>query len=206
MNRMIGVAVVLMGLGFCHVVWAQQTADASGTQVVKPAIKTVNYTVDSKRSRLVFVAHQSTGDTEGVFKSYSVAFSHDEGSLNNAKVRVKLVAKTIDTDSSGRDKHLRSKDFFDVTRYPYVTFKSTKVTDLGKGRWKIDGLLTIKQTVTRVSFPAKVSFSNDKKTLSVKAKLVVDRKKVGLTYKSPWYTPSIKNHVDIKMALVLNRS
>lgn len=206
MDRVFGtVGVMVVCVGFSYAAFAQDVPVASPESSPTPTPKKLTYSVDSKRSKLTFVAHQSTGDTEGVFKSYSVNFTHDEGSLNNAEVLVKLVAKTVDTGSSGRDKHLRNKDFFDVTRYPYVTFKSTKITDLGKGRWKIDGLLTIKKTVTRVSFPAKVSFSNDKKTLRVKGKLIVDRKKVGLTYKSPWYTPSIKNNVDIKMDVVLTR-
>ena len=64
---------------------------------------------------------------------------------------------TVDTRQPDRDKDLRSPNFFDVEKYPTMTFKSTKVTKKGAGELAVTGDLTIKETTKPVTFD--VSYS-----------------------------------------------
>ena len=62
-------------------------------------------------------------------------------------------AASITTDNETRDKHLRSADFFDVAKFPVITFKSTAVKEVSKGKLEVTGDLTMHGVTKRVTFP-----------------------------------------------------
>ena len=95
-------------------------------------------------------------------------------------------ASSIDTGVADRDAHLRSADFFDVERYPEITFKSTDVTQAAADRLRVTGALTIKG-VTRdvvldveVLGQAKDPWGNERAAFS--ATTAIDRREFGLTW------------------------
>ncbi len=85
----------------------------------------------------------------GQFKGWTAAFSHDAQDPTKSTVKVDIDAASIDTREAQRDGHLKSPDFFDVAKFPKLTFKSTKIESAGgKGHYKLTGDLTIRD-VTR---------------------------------------------------------
>ena len=68
--------------------------------------------------------------------------SHVEADIGNA---------SLSTGNDDRDTHLRSDDFFDVERYPTITFRSTSVRPLSDGRWEVVGDLTVRDTTRSVA-------------------------------------------------------
>jgi len=70
---------------------------------------------------------------------------------------IEIDADSIDTRESQRDAHLKSADFFEVEKYPTMTFKSTKVEAAGKGKYKVTGDLTLHGVTKPVAL--KVAFS-----------------------------------------------
>jgi polyisoprenoid-binding protein YceI len=64
---------------------------------------------------------------------------------------VSIDVNAISTQNGGRDKHLRSDDFFDVANHPNITFKSKRVEPAGDGRFKLIGDLTIRGTTKEVA-------------------------------------------------------
>ncbi|PVZ15556.1 MULTISPECIES: YceI family protein [unclassified Pseudomonas] len=102
----------------------------------------VNYKID-KEGQHAFVdfkiSHLGYSFITGTFKDFDGSFVWDADKPENSSVQVTLKTASVFTNHAERDKHISSKDFLDVAKYPEATFKSTKVTPTGKNA---DGKLT----------------------------------------------------------------
>lgn len=106
-----------------------------------------NWNVDVSHSKLGFaVTHMMVSETEGKFKIYEgkVTSPKADGDFNGATIDFTVDAASINTDDEKRDGHLKSADFFDVEKYPKITFKSTSMK-LGsaKNTYELTGNLTM---------------------------------------------------------------
>src|SRR5204863_220533 len=83
---------------------------------------------------------------------------------NPAKSNIEFTIQTtsVDTGNEGRDKHLRSADFFDVEKFPAITFKSTSIAAKGKDSYDVTGDFTMHGVTKRITLP--VSFLGFAKT------------------------------------------
>jgi len=79
----------------------------------------------------------------GSFRSFDGNFSYDERKPEKNSVTVTIDTASLDTNHAERNKHLRSEDFFDVTRYPTATFISTSYESTGKKTGILHGKLTL---------------------------------------------------------------
>src|SRR5690554_5426532 len=85
--------------------------------------------VDPYHSSLNFnISHSGISIVNGKFLEYTGSLSKDGEALNNANFDFAVKVNSIDTSVEKRDNHLRSADFFEVERYPNMTFKSTKIS------------------------------------------------------------------------------
>ncbi|MBI4368199.1 MAG: YceI family protein, partial [Candidatus Omnitrophica bacterium] len=82
-------------------------------------------------------------NVNGRFNEFEGTFEYDPEKPETWKTEATIQATTIDTNVAPRDKHLRSADFFDVEKFPTITFTSTEVTDVTQANAKLHGLLTI---------------------------------------------------------------
>jgi polyisoprenoid-binding protein YceI len=82
-------------------------------------------------------------NVRGQFKKFSATVKANERDLTESTIEATIDAASIDTGNTKRDDHLRSADFFDVAKYPTITFKSRKITPNGEGKWKVAGDLTM---------------------------------------------------------------
>lgn len=89
------------------------------------------------------VRHLMISSVRGQFKGITGAINWDDQDIAKSTVNVTIDAKTVDTSEPMRDKDLRSDKFFDVEKYPTITFKSTKVEQVSAGKLKVTGDLTI---------------------------------------------------------------
>src|SRR5919112_4584739 len=102
------------------------------------------WTIDPAHSHVEFaVRHMMITTVKGRFGGVTGTVRTDESNPANAQVEVEIDAATIDTRESQRDTHLKSADFFDVEKFPKLTFKSTRVTDVDGDDFKLTGDLTI---------------------------------------------------------------
>lgn len=91
------------------------------------------------------VRHLMISTVKGRFGAATGTVSTDGDDFATADVEVSIDAASLDTRDAGRDTHLRSADFFDVERFPTITFRSRSVTPQpGRGRYTVTGDLTIK--------------------------------------------------------------
>lgn len=89
-----------------------------------------NWNVDASHSKLGFaVTHMMVSETEGKFKIYEgqVSSIKPEADFTGANINFSVDAASINTDNEKRDGHLKSPDFFDVEKFPKMTFKSTSM-------------------------------------------------------------------------------
>ncbi|WP_203981336.1 YceI family protein [Planosporangium flavigriseum] len=117
---------------------ARRTAlPAPGLWVIDPA-----HTIVKAKARHLALSH-----VEGRFKEFSGQIRVAEP-IEQSSVEVSIVAASIDTGNADRDTHLRSPDFLEVERFPELTYRSERVVRHTDERWRVDGLLTIRD-ITR---------------------------------------------------------
>jgi len=96
------------------------------------------------------VSHLGFSYIVGRFNNFEGSFSHDPSNPSASKASVTINAKSVDTNHAERDKHLRSTDFLEVSKYPTITFESTAYV-AGSGGDKLMGDLTIHGVTKAVS-------------------------------------------------------
>jgi polyisoprenoid-binding protein YceI len=110
------------------------------------------YTIDPAHSTIGFkVKHLMVTNVNGVFEKFKGTVNIDEKDIAKSKVDVTIEMASINTNITKRDDHLRSADFFDVAKFPTMTFVSTKVEKAGADRLKVAGNLTIKGVTRQVT-------------------------------------------------------
>jgi polyisoprenoid-binding protein YceI len=92
---------------------------------------------------------------DGRFRDFDGHIWLNRAKPEDSKVDVTIQAASIDTGTEDRDKHLRSADFFDVEKYPTITFASTKVVPKGKDLYEVTGDLTLHGVTKTMTIPVR---------------------------------------------------
>jgi polyisoprenoid-binding protein YceI len=105
-----------------------------------------DYAIDKKGQHAFVnfkISHLGYSWLYGTFKDFDGTFSFDATKPEASSVKVSLNTASLDTNHAERDKHLRSDDFLNVSKYPTATFESTSVKTTGTGTADITGNLTL---------------------------------------------------------------
>lgn len=89
------------------------------------------------------VRHMMVANVRGTFDKMASTVELDDKDPTKSSVEATIDATTINTANEKRDAHLKSADFFDVEKYPTITFKSKKVAKAGANKYKVTGDLTM---------------------------------------------------------------
>lgn len=117
----------------------------------------VEWKLDPSHTSIGFsVPHLVVSSVDGRFKEASAKINLDDADLTKSEVAVEINAASIDTGDAKRDDHLKGADFFDVKKFPKLSFKSTKVAKSGAG-YKLSGNLTIRDVTKPVTLDATLS-------------------------------------------------
>jgi polyisoprenoid-binding protein YceI len=119
------------------------------------------YKFDQSASTIGFTVHQYLGTTRGKFAKFSGKIDIDRERAENSSVVAKIDAASIDTRIQKRDNHLRSAEFFDVAKYPEITFKSRSATRTGPQSGDIAGELTMHGVTKPIVLHVKLLTSPD---------------------------------------------
>jgi polyisoprenoid-binding protein YceI len=109
--------------------------------------------IDPAHSAAQFAGrHMMVSTVRGQFNKLSGTVSWDGKTFGSASVEIVIDAASIDTREAKRDDHLRSGDFFDVAKFPTITFKSTRLDPAGEGKLRMTGDMTIHGVTRPVVF------------------------------------------------------
>jgi polyisoprenoid-binding protein YceI len=147
-----------------------------------------NWAIDPSHTQSMFtVRHLVISNVRGEFGKTTGTLKLDEKDVTRSSINATIDASTISTREAKRDEHLRSADFFDVAKYPTITFKSTKVERKGEGKLAVSGDLTIhgvtRPVVLDVLGPTpEIKDPQGNARRAITASTEIDRKDFGLTW------------------------
>jgi len=118
-----------------------------------PALAQDTYKIDPVHSEVSFKVRHLLAKVSGRFTKFSGDIKIDTKNISKSSVEVSIDVASINTDVEARDNHLRSDAFFDVAKYPTITFKSTSVKEVAKGKLEVTGDFTVHGVTKRITFP-----------------------------------------------------
>src|SRR5689334_18726959 len=150
--------------------------------------QTTTWNLDPVHSVAEFkVKHMMISNVKGQFTGLAGVLTLDSGDISGSKIKASIDAASISTREAQRDTHLKSPDFFDVEKFPTLSFRSTRVKRSGDGELAVEGELTIHGVTRSVEFavegptqPAKDPWGNTRIGLSAVTR--INRKDYGLTW------------------------
>ena len=152
------------------------------------------------------VRHLMVSSVKGVFTRVAGTIEADDADLARAKVNVTIDTASIDTNIAKRDEHLRSPDFFDVAKYPAMTFVSRQVILDGGRVDKVIGDLTIRGTTREVTLavseftpPIKDPWGNIRRGATATA--IINRKDFGLIWNALLESGGVAVGDEVKISL-----
>lgn len=145
------------------------------------------YTVDKAHSEVLFsVRHMGVSRVTGRFNDFAGTITGDPAKPETSSVEFTIKATSIDTNDAGRDKHLRSADFFDVEKHPEITFKGSKITAKGQNKYDVAGTLTMhgvsKEVTLPVTMAGPVKDPRGNEKVGFETTLPLNRKDYGITW------------------------
>lgn len=111
------------------------------------------WSIDKAHSAINFQVTHFFTPVNGQFNDYEATINFDPEHLEESMIDVKIMVNSIDTKNEKRDGHLRTADFFNAEKWPYITFKSTDIKKTGDNKFVANGTLTIKDVSKKIALP-----------------------------------------------------
>jgi polyisoprenoid-binding protein YceI len=152
--------------------------------------QTTTWEIDPAHSNAQFsVRHLGISNVQGEFTKVSGTVALDEKDMSQSSVKAGIEVASVDTRNSSRDTDLKSSNFFDVAKYPTITFVSKKIVAGEMGKRKMIGDLTLHGITKEITFDVdgpsaaiKDPWGNMRRGASATA--MISRKDFGMTYGS----------------------
>lgn len=149
--------------------------------------QTTKWGYDASHAKVGFtISHFGISETEGKFTKFDGTVLSDKPDFSDAKIDFTIDVNSINTEDAQRDMHLKSPDFFDVAKFPSITFKSKAFKDVGKNKYKLTGSLTMhgvtKEITLDVIYKGTVvdPYKNTKAGFKITG--TIDRRQFGLVW------------------------
>ncbi|UCC85001.1 MAG: YceI family protein [Gemmatimonadota bacterium] len=126
---------------------------AAGGDRGSAALEATPWNVDAPHTEINFSVRHFFTPVSGRFEDFEIDLAFDPESPERSSVEVRIAVPSINTSNEKRDNHLRSGDWFEAESYPYITFKSSSVTQTAADRLLARGELTIKDVTQEVELP-----------------------------------------------------
>jgi polyisoprenoid-binding protein YceI len=149
------------------------------------AAELVTYKVDGDHSGVGFTIRHFVSNVPGRFRDFDGVIKYDKQNPAASSVEFTVKAASIDTSNNDRDEHLRGADFFDVQKFPTLTFTSTKVAAKDADTLDVTGNLTMHGVTKQITIPVEVLGSvktpNGEKA-GFESSFTVNRKDYGIVW------------------------
>ena len=169
---------------------------------------TTKYEIDTAHSNVGFSIPILGGlsHVRGKFNEFTASIVYDDKDITKSSVAATIKAASIDTGIERRDAHLRNPDFFEVEKYPEITFQSTRVEKKGKG-FIAHGTFTMHGVSKEIALPFTINGvrkdpKTGKTTLGVTARTTINRRDYGISFSRPDNPDFLGDMVEIELNLV----
>ena len=161
---------------------------------------TETFTFDKAHSLIGFRVRHVLSKVEGRFKSFDATIWLDRQKPAASRVELTIQAASIDTANENRDNDLRSANYFDVAKYPTITFKSTKVEPKGNDLYEVTGEFSMHGVTKTIKVPVKhLGFAPGKtEKAGFEVALPIDRKEYGITSGGPVVGDEVEINIQVE--------
>ena len=166
------------------------------------------YQIDAAHSNVGFTVPILGGlsKVSGKFTDFTVQIVHDDADVTKSSVKAVIKAASIDTGIERRDAHLRNADFFEVEKFPEITFESKRVEKRGGG-FVAHGTFTMRGVSKEIELPftlngVRKNPANGSTTLGVTSRLTLNRKDFGISFSRPDAPDFLGDMIEIELNLV----
>ncbi|WP_316842144.1 YceI family protein [Pedobacter gandavensis] len=159
---------------------------------IAPVFKADTYKVDAAKSTITWIGKKFTGGHNGTINLQSGALTFNGKKLAGGNFVMDMNSIKDADNSANLEKHLKADDFFGADKFPTSTFVIKSVSGNGATA-TVTGDLTIKGITKPISFPATLAWNADGTVTATAAKIIVDRTKYDIKYKSSSIFPEIGN-------------
>ncbi|MBN2384522.1 YceI family protein [bacterium] len=180
-----------------------------GFSLIEPAFALEKYVVDPDHSNVVFtVRHLIIAKVQGEFTDFSGSIMYDQTDPSHWDISGSIQVSSIDTNQAKRDAHLRGPDFFDVAKYPEITFKSKNIVKKDDS-YLATGLFTMHGVTKEIQVPFRISGTIvdpwGNKRMALEAELTLDRLEYGVNFNQALEAGGllVSNEVDIHLSIEL---
>lgn len=172
----------------------------------------VKYEIDQAHTRLGFTAkHLAVTTVHGQFNKFEGGFESPDDDYTKARGEVKVEVNSLESQSAQRDGHLRSADFFDVEKYPYMTYKITSIEPVDEENFRVNGDLTVKDVTKPLTLEGTIEGRlpdpfGGKERVGISARGQLNRKDWGLNFDGlagtvPFASNTIKLEIDAEIVV-----
>ncbi|MDF7798845.1 YceI family protein [Pontiellaceae bacterium B1224] len=161
------------------------------------------FTIDTAHAEIGFSAkHMMVSNTKGTFNTFEGSFEFDISKKMLTSAQGSIQVTSIDTNNEKRDKHLLNEDFFNATKFPKMTFKSTSISKTGDNEFEVTGVLNVLGIDRKVVLPVEISGPIDgrdgAKIIGVSCNTKLNRRDLGIDH-----SPSTVIGDEVKISLEL---
>lgn len=195
-------AILTFGLGAMPAQAEMAAADVKATiEANAPQTVAERYVFDKAHTQILFfVNHLGFSMSQGEFLDFDGHFMYDEANPENSSIDVVIKTASIDMDDEKWDDHMKNEDFFDVEKFPEMTFKSTDIEVTGENTANITGDLTILGVTKPVTLAVTHNKTgihpySKKKHAGFSATATIDRTQWGMNYG----VPNVGEEVEIRL-------
>jgi len=164
---------------------------------------TSKWSIDPTHSEIGFkVKHMMFTNVSGKFNAFEASVENENDAFETSKISFSADVASIDTNNTDRDNHLKSADFFEVEKFPKLTFVSTGIKKVSEGSYVVSGDFTIKDVTKTIDLDVEYSglmkdpWGNTKAGASITGK--INRKEFGLTWNAALETGGVLVGEEVK--------
>jgi len=172
----------------------------------------LKYEIDQAHTHLGFTAkHLAVSTVRGRFNKFEGEFESPDDDYTKARGEVKVEVASLESRSDQRDTHLRSADFFDAEKYPYITFKINSIEPVDEENFRVNGELTVKNVTKPLVLEATIEGRlpdpfGGKERVGISARGQINRMDWGLNWDGlagtvPFASHTIKLEVDAEIVV-----
>ncbi len=177
----------------------------------------LGWSADTDHTEINFSVKHFFTPVTGSFEDYDIELTYDAKNPENSTVEARIKVASVNTGNDKRDNHLRSADWFEADKYPYMTFMSTSVRQVGENQNIASGPLTIKGQSHQIELPITLlgnrmipepmqQMIGAKEVASFQASTSIDRAAFGVGVGNWAATMVVGGEIDIEILLEAHSS